>query len=200
MKYTGHSFWGDKQLCRKGRKISLVQRMFRLSQWLQQKSRFPAAAAAALQACHGRGFVRSVASSMKARTVTCTSTRMKWTMSWCATSVCSPWSNLWTPLVVTPIAFIAWATSWRSRTSAPWTASGYSCTSAVPPACWSGTCWTSWLWCALTMQTASSRCNAVNYSLTCTIGKTPVVVGGDDVKYHRHAMVAVSVVMRFTSS
>lgn len=187
MKNTGRSFWGDKRLGRNKRKNFLGQRMFTLSQWLQQKTKFPAA----LQACHGQGFVRSVASSMKARTVTCTSTRMKWMMSWCATSVCSHWSNLWTPPVGTPIAFIVWATSWRSRTSALWTVSGYSCTSAVPLACWSGTCWTSWLLCALTMQTASSRCNAVNYSLTCTTGKTPVFV--DD-----NAMVAMPVV--FASS
>lgn len=95
-----------------------------------------------------------------------------WTMNWFATSVCSPSSDLWTLLVATHIAFTVWVTSWKSRTFAPLTASGCSCTSAVPPACWSGTCWTSWLWCAPTIQSVSSRCSAVNCSLTCTTGKT----------------------------
>lgn len=141
-----------------------------LSQWLQQKPKLPAAVA--LLVCRGRGFVRSVASSTMAWKATCTSTRMRWTMNWFATSVCSPSSDLWTPLVATPIAFTVWATSWRTRTSALWTASGYSCSNAVHPACWSGTCWTSWLWCAPTMQSVSSRCSAVSCSLTCTTGKT----------------------------
>lgn len=138
------------------------------NQWLQQKPKLPAAP---LRVCHGRGSVRSVASSTKASKAIYTSTRMMWTMNWFATSVYSPSSDPWTPLVATPIAFIVWATSWKSRTSAPWTASGCSCTSAVLPACWSGTCWTSWLWCAPTIQSVSSRCSAVNCSLTYTTGK-----------------------------
>lgn len=139
-----------------------------ISQWLQQKPKLPTAA---LQVCHGRGSVRSVVSSTKASRAIYTNTRMKWTMNWFATFVYSPSSDLWTPLVATPIAIIAWAAFWKSRTSALWTASGCSCTSAVLPACWSGTCWTSWLWCAPTIQSVSSRCSAVNCSLICTTGK-----------------------------
>lgn len=140
-----------------------------ISQWQQQKPKLPAAAA--LQVCRGHGSVRSVASSMKASTAIYTNTRMKCTMNWFATFVCSPSSDLWTPHVATRIAFIAWAAFWKSRTSALWTASGCSCTSAVLPACWSGTCWTSWLWHAPTIQSVSSRCSAVNCSLICTTGK-----------------------------
>lgn len=138
-----------------------------ISQWLQQSPK----PAAALGVCRGRASVRSVASSMKALKATCTNTRRKWMMNWFATSACSPSSDPWTPLVATPIASIVWVIFWRSRTSAQWTVSGFSCTSAVHPACWSGTYWTNWLWCAPIVLNASRRCSAVNCSLTCTTGK-----------------------------
>lgn len=93
-------------------------------------------------------------------------------MNWFATFVCSLYWSQWTHRAATLTAFIVWAAFWRSRTSALWTASGCSYISAVPPACWSGTCWTSWRLCAHTVRSASRRCSAVNCSLTCTTGKT----------------------------
>lgn len=139
-----------------------------IGRWLQQR---PKLAAAAVGDCRGHASVRSVASSMKALKAICTNTRTMWTMNSCATSVCSPSSDPWTPRVVTPIASTVWVTSWKSRTSAQWTARDFSCTSAVLPACWSRTSWTSWSWSAPTVQNVSKRCSAVNCSLTCTTGR-----------------------------
>lgn len=162
--FISQSFFGDNRTLIL---IWLWSGLNSLRWWLQRKQRRPAAR----RVCHGHESVRSVVSSMRVRTPTYMSTRTMWTMNWFVTSACNLYSNQWILPVATLIAFIASVTSWKSRTSALWIASVCSCISAGPPVCWWGTCWTSSLWCAPTLQSASSRCSAVNCSLICTTGK-----------------------------